>query len=121
MRGDVNTIKLILVNPSTQTQSLEESKEEFGGVTLRRFTVQSDPEVLYQMSVCLAWVILCIITLYMSSVFATHMDGRLFVEKKSDSVDEKVQKMEKKYFFTMRNYRSKQDTDVSEDEGRLLD
>ena len=117
-------MKLILVNTSKVPQHGEELNEDFGGVILRRHTVQSEPEVLYQISVCLAWVLFCIITIYMSSVFATHMDGRLFVEKKPDSVEKSIKKMEEKqYFFTMKNYsRSNQDTtDVSEDEGRLLD
>ena len=49
------------------------------------------------------------------------MDGRLFVDKKTDSAEKSIKKMEKQYFFTMKNNTSQQDTDVSEDEGRLLD
>ena len=88
---------------------------------MRRFTVAGESEILYQISVCMAWVLICIITVYMSSVFATHMDGRLFVDKKPDAVEKRIKNMEKQYFFTMKNYTSQQDTDVSEDEGRLLD
>lgn len=121
VRGDVNQMKLILVNASSMVQNHESFNEQFGGVTLRRFTVAGEPEILYQISVCMAWVLLCIITVYMSSVFATHMDGRLFVDKKPDSAEKKIKKMERQYFFTMKNNTSQQDTDVSEDEGRLLD
>ena len=95
MRGDVREMKLILVNTSSGILNHEAFNEEFGGVTLRRFTVASDSEILYQISICLAWVLVCIITIYMSAVFGTHMDGRLFVDKKTDSVEKSIQKMEK--------------------------
>ena len=83
MRGDVEEFKLVLVNTSkvaTNSESVESFSAKFS-----RVHVSNQSEILVQLSNCFAWVILCVITLYISALITSNLDGRLFIEKTKTS------------------------------------
>ena len=102
MRGDVDEFKLVLVNTSKLATN-SESVESFGA-KFSRVHVSNQSEILVQLSNCFAWVILCVITLYISALITSNLDGRLFIETKTKisppKCSEKPSKNQPKFFIT---------------------
>lgn len=110
VRGDVDHMSLVLVNTAKDRSGADLAKFE---AAFGRVNVSDQHEVLAQLSSCMASLVLCLISLYISAFIASNLDGRLFA---GDSL-----KKDKKPVVT-KSKMENQITDVSggeEEEGLL--